>query len=516
MIQTLKSYTAGKWFEAREGLIDLVNPTTEEIIARASSRGIDFAATLTYARKRGGPALRELGFVRRGQLLGAMAKAIHAYREELIELAIQNGGNTRSDAKFDIDGATATLSYYAKLAEGLGERQFLSDGASHQLGRTPRLMGRHVYAPLHGAAIHINAFNFPAWGFAEKAAVALLAGMPIVSKPATSTAMVAARVAEILVDANVMPDGALSFICGGVGDLLQHVTWQDVVAFTGSAATGLKIRGHEDVLKSGTRVNIEADSLNAAVLGPDITSDAPAYDLFVQEVAKDITQKAGQKCTAIRRILVPHEQLDEARGDLCEAVAAVKYGNPASKEVRMGPLATADQLRNVRADYENLSRVAKPVYGDAGRGKPLDIHDERGFFMTPTLLQADNAEADVVHQREVFGPVATLIPYDGSSESAAHIIRLGGGSLVSSIYSDDADFCQRLMEYASCALGRIHLGASKVAEHSPGPGTVLPMMSHGGPGRAGGGEELGAERGMALYMQRTAVQGYGPWLEKLA
>ena len=460
-----------------------------------------------------------------------MASEIHKFREELVDLAIANGGNTRGDAKFDIDGATGTLHWYAALGEKLGDRKILVDGESSQLTRSPKLVGQHVYQPLTGAAVFINAFNFPAWGFGEKAATAILAGMPVVTKPATSTAVVAWRIAEILVDACLMPKGALTFLCGSAGDLLDHLTSQDVVAFTGSSDTGAMIRSHASVVRHNTRVNVEADSLNAAVLGADVEHGSDTYEMFLREVAKDVTQKAGQKCTAIRRVFVPEGMVAQVREDLADRIAETKVGDPALSEVRMGPLATARQLNDVRAGVERLREKCEVVLGDGGRGTLVGVDGEKGFFMSPVLLVALSLDCPEVHGFEVFGPVATILPYSAGASNAAgsgaagtaagavspliDAIRMGGGGLVSSIYTDDVEIARAFVTGAGPYHGRLTIGGAKVAEHSPGPGAVLPMMVHGGPGRAGGGEELGGLRGVTHFMQRTAVQGYGPLLEKL-
>lgn len=516
MITRLKSYVRGTWIEGKSDGVTLVDPTTEEPLAQASTEGVDMRGALDYARARGGPALRELSFAQRGELLGAMSKAIHEKREELIELAIANGGNTRGDAKFDLDGATGTLAFYAKLGQSLGGGKLLHDGDFVQLTRNPRYVGRHVFVPLQGAAIHINAFNFPAWGFAEKAAQALLAGMPIVTKPATSTALVAFRIAELLAAAKILPDGAFSFIAGSVGNLLDHVGWQDVIAFTGSSDTGRSIRTRPNLLAPGVRVNVEADSLNAAVLGSDAQRGSPTWELFLREVLQDMTQKAGQKCTAIRRVFVPKERLAEVREDLRERLAETKVGDPSLREVSVGPVATAQQLRDVRAGIEKLAAAGGFVFGDGGRGQLVGVTGERGYFVGPTLLEVADARAAMpIHEHEVFGPTATLLPYDGAPSELAQLVQLGGGSLVSSIYTDDTELAHAMVLGIAPFNGRLTVGSAKVAEHSMGPGTALPTMVHGGPGRAGGGEELGGTRGLALYMQRTAVQGYGPLLEKI-
>jgi 3,4-dehydroadipyl-CoA semialdehyde dehydrogenase len=513
MTRALTSYVSGRWVAGNGTATPLVNPTTEETIATASSGGLDLRAALTYARDTGGTALREMTFAQRGKLLSEMAKAIHAQREQLLDMETDNGGNTRSDGKFDVDGATGTLAYYAKLGEQLGDRKTLLDGEAEQLGRSPRLVGRHVHAPRAGVAVLINAFNFPAWGMCEKAAAALLAGMPILSKPATSTALVAHRIGEILVEAKVLPAGAFSLLVGGAGDLLEHLDWQDVVAFTGGSTTGRAIRGNARVLDRGVRVGIEADSLNAALLGPDIEPDSDTWNLFIREVARDMTQKAGQKCTAIRRVFVTDAQLESARRELSEQLGAVKIGDPKQSDVKMGPLATAQQLRDITQGIGELKKHTKPVFGDGGRG---GVAGNKGYFVAPTLLEASSLEAaGAVNEREVFGPVATLIPYDGTAAQAVRGLALGGGSLVSSVYSDDGNFAKAVVLGGAPYIGRLNLASDKVAEHSMGPGTVLPALTHGGPGRAGGGEELGGTRGMGFYMQRLAVQGYQPWLAEL-
>jgi oxepin-CoA hydrolase/3-oxo-5,6-dehydrosuberyl-CoA semialdehyde dehydrogenase len=381
-----------------------------------------------------------------------------------------------------------------------------------QLARSPRLVGQHAYVPLRGAAIFINAFNFPAWGFGEKAATAILAGMPVVVKPATSTALVAHRIAEILVEDGVMPDGAFQFVAGGAGDLLDHLTSQDVVAFTGSGATGAAIRGHANVIRNAVRVNVEADSLNAAVLGADVEVGSDTYEMFLRETAREMTQKAGQKCTATRRIFAPEPVIAQVRDDLADRLREVKVGDPSLAEVRMGPLATSRQHADVRAGVERLALGAEFVTGDGGRGSLVGVEGDKGFFMAPVLLYAASPDTPDVHAFEVFGPVATLMPYAGMPADA---IRRGGGGLVSSVSTDDVDVAREFVLAAGPAHGRLTIGGEKVAEHSPGPGTVMPQMVHGGPGRAGGGEELGGLRGVTHFMQRVAIQGYRPLLEKL-
>ncbi|MGQ0543802.1 MAG: 3,4-dehydroadipyl-CoA semialdehyde dehydrogenase [Betaproteobacteria bacterium] len=496
----LRSYLAGQWVAGKGSPQALLNPATEEPLASASSDGLDLRGALEHARTKGGPALRALTFAERGALLKGMADAMQAERDRLLELGIANGGNTRSDAKFDVDGAIGTLLHYSEVASQLGAKKFLLDGEGIQLGRSARFHGQHICVPRHGVAVHINAFNFPAWGFAEKAAVALLAGMPVLSKPATSSAMLAHRIMEIIAEKQILPGGALSLLVGPPGELVALLGAQDVLAFTGSGDTGARIRSAPNVIEFSVRVNVEADSLNAAVLGPDVAPRSDMYELFLKDVVRDMTQKAGQKCTAIRRILVPQEVLSSVKDDLIELLAAVKVGNPAEEHVRMGPLATASQLADTRAGIERLG--GKLAFGE---NQP---RSGKGFFLSPVLVESPG---DAVHQHEVFGPVASLLPYE---ENPSSLVVRGNGGLVSSIYSEDQAFIEATVMGIAPHHGRVFLGHHKI-ELSPGPGTVLPQLVHGGPGRAGGGEELGGPRGLAFYLQRVALEGSRPVIQKL-
>jgi oxepin-CoA hydrolase/3-oxo-5,6-dehydrosuberyl-CoA semialdehyde dehydrogenase len=514
-METLQSYLNGAWVAGSGKMNTLVNPTTEEPLAQTSTEGLDFAKAVQFARREGGASLRALSFAERGEILRAMSRAIHAQRDALIEVAIQNAGNTRSDAKFDIDGASGTLAAYADLGKQLGDARFLVDGEGVQLGRSPRFFGQHVSVPRRGVAVHINAFNFPAWGLAEKAAVAILAGVPVISKPATSTALLAYRIMRIFTEGHLLPQGALSFVAGAPGDLLTHLGGEDMIAFTGSSDTGAAIRLMPNVARSSVRVNVEADSLNAAVLGPDVSPGSDTYGMFLKDVVRDITQKAGQKCTAIRRIFAPAAVVAQVRDDLVDRLRDAKVGDPALEGVTVGPLATATQLRDVRAGIEKLAAEASIALGK-GPFERLGAQGDKGYFVPPTLLVHEALEnARLVHEHEVFGPAATLMPYDGTSAQAIDALRLGGGGLVSSVYSDDRVFTAEMIFGAAPYHGRLMLGSEKIADQTPGPGTVLPQMIHGGPGRAGGGEELGGLRGLAFYMQRVALQGSRPILEAI-
>ena len=501
-MQVLSSYVCGRWTQGSGAAQTLLNPATEAALATASGEGVDLGAALDHARTVGGPALRALSFAERGALLQGMADALQDARDELLALNMANGGNTRSDAKFDVDGAIATLLSYAELGQSLGACKFLVDGEGIQLGRSPRFHGQHFAVPRHGVAVHINAFNFPAWGLAEKAAAALLAGMPVLSKPATATAMAAHRAMQVIVAAKVLPEGALQMLVGAPRDLPALLGAQDVLAFTGSGDTGERIRALPNILRHSVRVNVEADSLNAAVLGPEVAPRSDMYELFVKDVLRDITQKAGQKCTAIRRILVPRELMAAVKEDLAEMLGATKVGDPADEDVRMGPLASGAQLKDVRAGIERLATEGKKLLGNTSQGA-------KGFFLSPVLFEIENGKA--VHEHEVFGPVASLIPY---ADNPAAIVARGNGGLVCSVYSEDSAFIEETVAGIAPWHGRIYLGHPKI-ELSPGPGTVLPQLTHGGPGRAGGGEELGGLRALSFYLQRVALEGSRPVIQGL-
>jgi oxepin-CoA hydrolase/3-oxo-5,6-dehydrosuberyl-CoA semialdehyde dehydrogenase len=499
---TCKSFVLGDWKAGAGKPAVLVDATTEEPLAEVGAGGIDMAAVCAFARDTGGPALRRMSFAERGALLKALSGALHEHRDELIELSQKNAGCTRGDAKFDIDGATGTLAAYASLGKRLGPRGFLPDGEGLQLGRTARYWGQHILVPRTGVAVHINAFNFPAWGPAEKMACALLAGVPVIEKPGTSTALVAWRVAEITAESGILPDGAFQFICGSVGDLLDHLGPQDALAFTGSSTTGAKLRGHANLVAKNVRVNLECDSLNAAVLAPDVDAASETYDLFLQNVALDMTQKTGQKCTAVRRILVPAERVEETAAELVAALGRIVVGDPRERETRMGPLASAAQFADVKAGIARLAASANVLCGGA---EPLR---DKGFFLAPTLMVAGDADADVFHADEVFGPVAAILPYSGEASEAARLVNRGGGGLVASLYSNDAAWSDEVVLGIAPWHGRIWVASDRMASQSFPPGMVLPTMIHGGPGRAGGGEELGGTRGLAFYQQRVAVQGF--------
>lgn len=513
---TLQSFVGGQWQEGTGDPAILVNPSTEEPMAVTSTDGVDFEAAMEYAREKGGPALRAMTLGERAALLKAMSKALGEHRDELLDLAMRNGGNTKSDAKFDVDGAIGTLGAYAYLGKGLGDARFMLDGDGVALSKEGSSWGQHVRLPKEGVAVLINAFNFPAWGFGEKAACALLGGMPVIVKPATSTALVTWRMIEILDQAKVLPDGAVQLIAGATGDLLSHLGEQDVLAFTGSADTGLYLRSRESILARNVTVNIEADSLNSAVLAPGVSADSATYGLFLKDVFREMTQKTGQKCTAVRRIFVPREDVERITADLAARLEGVVVGNTADSDVRMGPVSTARQLDDTRAGIEKLASAGTVVTGGA---EPLDgvsAEAGKGFFVRPTLIAIDDAHAaDVVHHHEVFGPVASVMAYDGTPDDAAALVARGQGSLVASAYGDDPAWMEGIVMGAAAWNGRLYLGSEGVVDSAMGSGVAMPFLLHGGPGRAGNGEELGGLSGLRLYQRRCAVQGDRALLDRV-
>ncbi len=509
MIQ-LESYVCGSWNAGSGDPKPLHDPTTEAVLGEVRPGGIDFKAVLAHAQEQGGPALRRLTFAERGAMLKGIAGVVHEHRDELIKIAGENGGNTRGDAKFDLDGASGTLAFYAKLGETL-QPQHLLDGDVDQLGRSPRFSGQHILVPRPGVAVHINAFNFPAWGMGEKMACALLAGMPVIEKAGHASALLAYRIAQLIVESGLVPEGAFQFLPGSVSKLLDELGPMDTVAFTGSAATGALIRGNRNLVQRNVRVNVEADSINSAILGPDAETDSDTLEQFLTNVTIDMTQKAGQKCTAVRRIFVPNEMVDDVCSELAARLESTAMGNPLDKDVRMGPVASKAQFDDVRAGIDQLTGVAGMTIVTGGSEPARDT----GFFVKPTLLRSQNGDADLLHELEVFGPCATVIPYSGSADEVVGLVNRGGGSLVASVYSDDKKFVDTVVRGIAPWHGRVWLGSEKTMGQALGPGAVLPGSIHGGPGRAGGGEELGGLRGLMPYLQRTALQGDRAVLTKI-
>ncbi len=509
----LRSYLKGAWHSGNGEGVALHNPSTGEVVARADSSGVELAPALEFSRRVGGPALRQLTLAQRGELLRRVADLLLERRARWSEIAQLNSGNTKADAAVDVDGAIGTLKYFARLASNLAEAGLLTDGGAVRLTRDPNFEGIHLGVPVEGTAVHINAFNFPAWGLWEKAAVSLLAGVPVLTKPATSTAWLAHDMVAAVIEARILPEGSLSLLAGGAADLLDHLRFGDVVAFTGSAATADLLRDHTAFRRHGVRLNIEADSLNAAVLGPGEGPDAKAFELLCREVVREMTSKAGQKCTAIRRVMVPRE----VHADVCEAIAAqlnrVVVGNPAEATVTMGPLATAAQRRAVEEGIRALQSGAQVVF-QQDPAAIVGADATRGAFVGPVLFRAP-AAFELPHEIEVFGPVATVVPYSDEKEAFA-LTRAAGGSLTASVFSADHDFLVRAAAGLGATHGRLLLVDPAIGDSHTGHGIVLPSCTHGGPGRAGGGEELGGLRGLWFYHQRVAVQASAAVVARLA
>ncbi|KTQ96305.1 enoyl-CoA hydratase [Aureimonas ureilytica] len=517
----LESYLAGRWQRGSgEGQL-LADASTGAPVARIDATGLDFAEALAHGRDRGGRALRKLSFHDRALMVKALALYLMDLKEEFYAESLATGA-TRSDGWVDIEGGFGTLlSYASKARRELPNARILTDGAVETLSKDSSFSAQHILTPLEGVAVHINAFNFPVWGMLEKLAPSLIAGVPSLVKPASQTAYLTERVVRRIVESGILPEGALQLVCGSVGDLLDHVTLQDVVTFTGSAATGAKLRTHPAIVANSVRFTMEADSLNAAILGSDSAPGTPEFDLFVKEVAREMTAKAGQKCTAIRRVIAPRAYTQALAEALGQRLAGVTVGLPGDEGVRMGPLASLAQRQEVLARVRDLSAVAEIVAGHPGEPVLASGDPERGAFLNPVLLHAARPfEADAVHDLEAFGPVATIMPYDDVDEAVA-LARRGKGSLVVSIFTDNDAVARDAVLGLAPFHGRILIGNRASAKSSTGHGSPLPVLVHGGPGRAGGGEELGGMRGVKHYMQRTAVQGCprllsavtGRWIE---
>jgi oxepin-CoA hydrolase/3-oxo-5,6-dehydrosuberyl-CoA semialdehyde dehydrogenase len=501
----LQSFAAGKWWAGAGEGAALRDATTGEVIAHATTDGLDAAGMLAFARKVGGANLRRLTFHERAALLKALARYLSEHKDEFYPVSFSTGA-TRADAWIDIDGGISTLFVYAsKGTRELPNSRLFVDGGVEGLSKTGTFLGQHICVPLEGAAVHINAFNFPVWGMLEKLAPTLLAGVPAIVKPATQTSYLTERVFRSIIESGILPEGAVQLICGGVGDLFEHLTCQDVVSFTGSAATARKLRQHPAVSAHSVRFTAETDSLNSSILGPEAGPGTPEFDLFVREVVREMTVKAGQKCTAIRKALVPAAHAAQVREALQAALGKVVVGDPRLEQVRMGPVASLAQRREVRERLAKLAAETELVCG--GEVQPVGADPERGAFMAPTLLYCrDAAGARAIHAVEAFGPVCTLVPYEDLDQAIA-LARRGDGSLVGSVFTADEVAAARLVLGLAPFHGRIVVVNRHCAKESTGHGSPLPHLVHGGPGRAGGGEEMGGVRGVMHYLQRTAVQG---------
>ncbi|HEY5349297.1 MAG TPA: phenylacetic acid degradation bifunctional protein PaaZ [Candidatus Lustribacter sp.] len=502
----LPSYAAGRWYEAPHDGTVLPSAIDGHPVAQASSAGLNFAELTNYARTIGGRELRKLTFHQRAALLKALALYLNDRREPLYELSYETGA-TKRDSVIDIDGGIGTLFAYASRGRReLPDERFVLDGAQEGLSKRGTFAGQHILTPLRGVAVHVNAYNFPCWGMLEKLAPAILAGMPVVVKPATATSYLTHAMFASIVESGILPAGAAQLIVGGTGDLLDQLDGQDVISFTGSLATSLLLHGHPNVARSATRFIAERDSLNAAILGPDAAPGTPEFDLFIAEVVREMTVKAGQKCTAIRRALVPRAFYAAAASALVEKLGAVVVGNPRSESVTMGALATRGQRAAVLENVARLAAETERLFGDVERATAVDADVATGAFLPPILLATERPlSVRAPHEVEAFGPVSTLMAYDGVDD-ALEIVRRGAGSLVASVFTYDDAVASELILGISAFHGRIIAIDRDDARESTGHGSPLPGLTHGGPGRAGGGEELGGLRGVFHYMQRTAIQ----------
>lgn len=502
----LENFILGRWITGDGEGQPLFNAVTGEQIATASTKGIDFKDILQYARTTGNPALRKMSFHERGLMLKNLALHLRNHLDKFYQISYQTGA-TKADSWVDIEGGIGNLFSYASLRRKFPDEPYCLDGEHHVLGKAHTFMGHHLLVPKEGVAVHINAFNFPVWGMLEKIAVNLLAGIPAVVKPATVTSFLTEAVVREIIASGILPQGALQLVCGSAGDMLQHVTAQDVVTFTGSASTGLMLKSTPSILSQNVPFTMEADSLNCIVLGKDVTPEMPEWDIFLKEVRKEITTKCGQKCTAIRRIFVPADKIEDVQIALGKYLSQTTIGNPLNEKVRMGSLAGESQRAEVKAQVQKLLASSQLIYGSLDSVQVIDADAEKGAFMSPLLLLNENPfQSKEVHEVEAFGPVSTLMPYD-HVEDAIQLAKMGKGSLVSSIVTADKNIAKSYVLGAGMYHGRILVLNNDCAKESTGHGSPLPLLVHGGPGRAGGGEEMGGIRGVKHYMQRVAIQG---------
>jgi oxepin-CoA hydrolase / 3-oxo-5,6-dehydrosuberyl-CoA semialdehyde dehydrogenase len=502
----LGNYILGKWTTGDGEGIPLKNAVTGEVISYATTKGIDFSAVLEYARKKGNTSLRKMTFHERGRMLKALALHLQKHLENYYLLSYKTGA-TKSDSWVDIEGGIGNLFSYASLRRKFNDDPFYVDGEPVNLSKSGTFVGHHILVPKQGTAVHINAFNFPVWGMLEKIAVNLLAGVPAVVKPATVTSFLTEAVVREIVASEILPEGSLQLICGSANDLLDHVSSQDVVTFTGSASTGNKLKANPNILQNNVPFNLEADSLNCIVLGSDVAPGAPEWEIFLKEVRREMTSKAGQKCTAIRRIFVPQSRMEDVWIGLGKSLSQTTIGNPQNEKVRMGSLAGLEQREEVLAQVKKLLATSRLVYGSLDSVELIDADFKKGAFISPLLLvNEDPFNSSEPHSIEAFGPVSTIMPYK-ANDDAIELANKGMGSLVSTIVTADKNIARDFVYGAGTHHGRILILNSKCAGESTGHGSPLPALIHGGPGRAGGGEEMGGIRGVKQYMQRVAVQG---------
>jgi oxepin-CoA hydrolase / 3-oxo-5,6-dehydrosuberyl-CoA semialdehyde dehydrogenase len=505
-MKKLSNYITGNWINGDGDGQLLYNAVTAEVIGAASTKGLDFKSIAEYARTIGNPALRKMTFHARGNMLKALALHLRNHLDKFYAISYQTGA-TKADSWVDIEGGIGNLFANASLRRKFPDEVFCIDGESHNLGKNNTFMGTHILTPKEGVAIHINAFNFPVWGMLEKIAVNLLAGMPCIVKPATVTSYLTEAVVKEIIASKILPEGALQLICGSAGDLLNHVISQDVVTFTGSAATGLMLKSNPNILRENTPFTMEADSLNCIVLGEDAVPGTAEWDIFIKEVRREMTLKAGQRCTGIRRIFVPENKMEAMWKAIATALSQTTIGNPLNEKVRMGCLAGETQRKEVREQVKKLLASSQIVYGSLDSVEAIDADARKGAFISPILLMNEKPfAATAAHEVEAFGPVSTIMPYKNMDEAIA-LSKLGKGSLVSTIVTANYKIAKQYVIGAASYHGRILVLNNECAKESTGHGSPLPLLVHGGPGRAGGGEEMGGIRGVKHYLQRTAIQG---------
>lgn len=505
-MQKLGNYVLGNWIEGQGDGKALYNAVNGDVIAMATSDGLNFEDILHYGRKTGGKVIRKMTFYERGMMLKKLALYLTKRKEQFYPVSYQTGA-TRTDSWIDIEGGFGNLFANASLRRDFPNKPYHVDGEAIDISRGEGFMGHHIMVPKRGLAIHINAYNFPIWGMLEKCAVNWMAGMPALVKPATDTSYLTEALVREIIASGILPEGALQLICGSARTILDHVDSQDVVTFTGSATTGRMLKSHQRIINESVPFNMEADSLNCAVLGEDAVPGTPEFKLFIREVRNEMTTKCGQKCTAIRRIIVPENLLEDVQIALGKSLSKVGIGNPTAEGVRMGALASKDQLAEVRERVEELAKTASIVYGSLDQVELIDANADKGAFLSPILLREDHPfKNTAVHEVEAFGPVSTLMPYKNLEEAVA-LAQLGKGSLCSSIATFDDEIATDYVLEAATHHGRILVLNRESAKRSTGHGSPLPTLVHGGPGRAGGGEEMGGMRGVKHYMQRCAIQG---------
>jgi oxepin-CoA hydrolase/3-oxo-5,6-dehydrosuberyl-CoA semialdehyde dehydrogenase len=505
-MNTLHNYACGQWVAGADKGQELFNAITGDVVATTSSKGLDFSKMCEYARNVGGPKLRKMTFQERGMMLKALAIHLQSKKEDFYKVSWATGA-TRADSWVDIEGGIGNLFTYASLRRQFPNETYCYEGDVAKLSKNNTFIGHHICVPKEGVAIHINAFNFPVWGMLEKVAVNWLAGVPAIVKPATVTSFLTEAVVKEIIASKILPEGALQLICGSANGILDHVMNQDVVTFTGSASTGKMLKAHPRLLEESVNFNMEADSLNCCVLGSDVTTSMPEFDIFIKEVTREITTKAGQKCTAIRRIIVPENMVEDVQIALGKRLATNIIGDPNVEGVRMGSLAGQAQLKEVKEKVELLSKTQKIIIGDFEKFEVKGADKHKGAFMPPIIFLNDSPFKNIdCHSVEAFGPVSTLMPYKDMDE-AIRLSKMGKGSLVSSIITADDKIARMYVIGAACMHGRILVLNAECAKESTGHGSPMPMLVHGGPGRAGGGEEMGGKRGVFHYLQRTAIQG---------